>query len=118
MKTASMIGATLLGAAILIAAPISLNQSPDKRSIGIAEFCGSEDRAAADPWEYCRSQQASTSPSISALRGGRDLLSLLSAGWRLSSHATYSAAEKPLAGSAATSPNFHIKRERAVVQRA
>jgi hypothetical protein len=30
MKNASMIGATLLGAAILIAAPISLNKSPDK----------------------------------------------------------------------------------------
>ena len=30
MKTARMIGATLLGAAILIAAPISLNHAPDR----------------------------------------------------------------------------------------
>ena len=42
----------------------------------------STDRAAVDTRECCWRQPASASQGISALRGGRDLLSLSGVGWR------------------------------------
>jgi hypothetical protein len=66
MKKMSIVG-VLMGAAIVCAAPISLNQSPDK-GLSISLNSASKNRAAVDPWEYCWRQSASTPQSISPLR--------------------------------------------------
>ena len=67
MKKMSIIG-VLMGAAMVCAAPISLNQSPDKGLSISTEFRGSKNRSAVDTWECCWRQPASAPQSISPLR--------------------------------------------------